>query len=326
MTMVGSYLRQNAVPAALTALFAGIFALVAYLAGTPAPAVGYAAVLCGAAGLVCLGIGYGRYAARRRALDRALRDVSLPAELPEPGDGLEAAYQRLVVAMRAEMDRRAAEDSRAVTDRLDWFTAWVHQIKTPIAGMALLLDEQTPDRGEMKNQLFRVEQYAEMALGYLRLDGGRDLVLARYDLDAIVRRAVRKYAGWFIRRGVALDYRPLAAQAITDEKWLGFVIEQVLSNALKYTPKGSVRVYAEPGPVLVIRDTGVGIAPEDLPMVFEKGYTGFNGRREERSTGIGLYLCRRVCRMLGHRICIRSRPGEGTQVRIDLTERDVGVE
>ena len=327
MKMAVSYLRRAAGPAALLALFAGIFALVAYLAGTPAPAVGYAALLCAAAGLGCLGAGYVRYGARRRALERALRDVSLPAELPEPGDGLEADYQKLIAAMRAEMDRRAAADGRAMADRLDWFTAWVHQIKTPIAGMALLLDDGEPDRGEMKNQLFRIEQYAEMALGYLRLDGGRDLVIARHELDAVVRRAVKKYAGWFIRRGVALDYEPLREQVLTDEKWLGFVIEQVLSNALKYTPRGGVRIYAEPGPVLVIRDTGVGIAPEDLPMVFEKGYTGFNGRQGDgRSTGIGLYLCRRVCRMLGHGIALRSRPGEGTEVRIDLTERPLGVE
>ncbi len=324
---VGSYLRRAAGPAALLALFAGLFALVAYLEGTPAPAVGYAALLCAAAGLVCLAAGHIRYASRRRALAAALRDPALPIELPAPADGLEEDYQRLVRALREELARREAANSRAMEDRLDWFTGWVHQIKTPIAGMDLLLDDDAPDRGEMKNQLFRIEQYAEMALGYLRLDGGRDLVLARYDLDAIVRRAVKKYAGWFIRRGVALDYDLGEQRALTDEKWLGFVIEQVLSNALKYTPRGSVRIYAEPGPVLVVRDTGVGIEPADLPMVFEKGYTGFNGRQGDgRSTGIGLYLCRRVCRMLGHDIALRSRPGEGTEVRIDLTERKLGVE
>ncbi len=322
-----SYLRRIAPAAALFALFAGVFAAVFYLSGAPAAAVGYAAVLCGFLGLVCLAAGAVRYAGRRRQMAAALRDPLLPVQLPQAGDGLEEDYQKLIGALREELDRRQARTDRAVEDRLDWFTGWVHQIKTPIAGLGLLLEDPQPDRGEMKNQLFRIEQYAEMALGYLRLDGGQDLVVARYGLDGIVRRAVKKYAAWFIRRGVTLNYGPVEGQVLTDEKWLGFTVEQLLSNALKYTPRGSVSVYTEPGPTLVVRDTGVGIAPEDLPMVFEKGYTGFNGRRGDgRSTGIGLYLCRRVCRMLGHDISLRSEPGRGTEARLDLAERELGVE
>ena len=327
MRTVLGYLRRNAGAAALFALFSAIFALVFYLTGAPAAAVGYAAALCAAVGLGCLAVGCARYAARRARLAAALRDPALPVELPAPADETEADYQRLALALRGELDRRQAEADSALADRLDWFTAWVHQIKTPIAGLGLLLEDREPDRGEMKNQLFRVEQYAEMALGYLRLDGGRDLVIARHELDPIARQAVKKYAAWFIRRGVALDYGPVEGTALTDGKWLGVVLEQLLSNALKYTPSGSVSVSTEPGPVLVVRDTGLGIAAEDLPLVFEKGYTGFNGRRGDgRSTGIGLYLCRRVCRMLGHGISIRSAPGQGTEVRLDLTERPLGVE
>ena len=326
MKTAWSYLKSRAGGIGLFILFAAIFWTVFALSGLPVAAVGYGAVLCAFFGLVYLVADGLRWARRRRALTRALRAPALPGELPTAKNDLEADYQRLVEALRAELTGREADARRQFADRMDYFTAWAHQIKTPIAGMELLLADENLDRAELKGQLFRIEQYTEMVLGYLRLDGGSDLVIARYDLDAIVRRAVKKYAFRFIRQGLTLDYEPLNERVLTDEKWLAFVIEQLLSNALKYTPRGGVHITLEPGPTLVIRDTGVGIAPEDLPMVFQKGYTGFNGRREERSTGIGLYLCRRVCDMLGHTISIQSIPGQGTAVYLGLEEKPLQVE
>ena len=140
----------------------------------------------------------------------------------------------------------------------------------------------------------RVEQYVEMVLVFLRLDSSTtDYVIRSHSLDDIVRPAVRKFAGEFIRRRLRLDYQSLDRTVVTDAKWLGFVVEQVLSNALKYTASGSVTI-AMDGDDLCIRDTGMGIAPEDLPRIFDRGFTGLNGRRDTRASGIGLYLCRRI--------------------------------
>ena len=176
-------------------------------------------------------------------------------------------------------------------------------------------------------QLQSVEQYVEMVLGYLRLESpSSDYVIRNYLLDDIVRQAVRKYASQFIRRKLRLEYTPLNVSVITDEKWLLFAIEQVLSNALKYTRSGSVSITLEAPKTLCIRDTGIGIAPEDLPRVFEKGYTGSNGRTDKRATGIGLYLCRRILAKLGHSITIVSTPGVGTTVRIGLEQDALEVE
>ena len=176
-------------------------------------------------------------------------------------------------------------------------------------------------------QLQSVEQYVEMVLGYLRLESpSSDYVIRNYALDDIVRQAVRKFASQFIRRKLRLEYTPLNVSVITDEKWLLFVIEQVLSNALKYTRSGSVSITLEAPKTLCIRDTGIGIAPEDLPRVFEKGYTGSNGRTDKRATGIGLYLCRRILAKLGHSITIVSTPGVGTTVRIGLEQDALEVE
>ena len=212
---------------------------------------------------------------------------------------------------------------------VEYYTLWAHQIKTPIAAMNLLLrEEQGPQTLELRGELQRIEQYVEMVLCYLRLDGDTtDFVLRRYDLDGILRPAVRKFAGQFIRKKIRLDYEPLGAMVLTDEKWLRFVVEQVLSNALKYTPAGgTISVTLEDPLTLCIADMGIGIAPEDLPRVFERGFTGYNGRREQRSSGIGLYLCRRILDRLGHTITIASVPGEGTTVRIGLESRKMRVE
>ena len=104
------------------------------------------------------------------------------------------------------------------------------------------------------------------------------------------------------------------------------MVEQVLSNALKYTPSGSIRIYLEKSRTLCIQDTGIGIAPEDLPRIFEKGYTGYHGRSDKKASGIGLYLCRRICQNLGHSISAASVPDEGTVIRIHLEQKKLEVE
>ena len=162
-----------------------------------------------------------------------------------------------------------------------------------------------------------------MALCYVRLDSETsDFVIRKYSLDKVVKQAVRKFSGQFIRRKIALVYEPTEADVLTDEKWLLFVVEQLISNALKYTKSGSVEITLKPEKTLSIRDTGIGISSEDLPRVFERGYTGNNGRADKKATGIGLYLCRRICKALGHEIEIRSDK-DGTEVLIDLYENEL---
>lgn len=211
---------------------------------------------------------------------------------------------------------------------MEYYTIWVHQIKTPIAAMRLQLQGEDSDSSrELLEELQRIEQYVEMVLTYLRLDSGStDYVLKKYDLDDIIRQAVRKYASQFIRKKIRLTYEPLSCEVLTDEKWLLFVIEQVLSNALKYTRSGEISITLEAPKTLCIRDTGIGIAPEDLPRIFEKGFTGYNGRNDKKASGIGLYLCRRICSRLNHEIIITSKVDVGTEVRIDLDRKVLEVE
>ncbi len=311
------------------ALCFAILTLVLWLYRLPLAAVGYAGLLCGVVALVWLILDFRAYRRRHRRLEALLGEIEVTlAHLPAPREGLEADYQALIRALDAHRREREGQMTAQYRDMMEYYTIWAHQIKTPIAAMRLLLREaDSPRSRALGEELQRVEQYVQMVLGYLRLDSdSTDLVLRRCDLDAIVRRAVRSYAGSFIRKKLALNYRGIEATVLTDEKWLLFVIEQVLSNALKYTPAGSVTISLEGEATLVIADTGIGIAPEDLPRVFERGFTGCNGRVEGRSSGIGLYLCRRILDQLGHGIEIRSAPGKGTQVRLRLEQKPLAVE
>lgn len=295
----------------------------------PLSAVLYPTGLCVLAALVLFTVSL----LRRKRLHRQLSELKgLPGELlcdlPRARNIIEEDYQGLLQQIREEERRQKEEATLRLEDRVEYYTTWVHQIKTPIAAMRLkLAGEDSILSRELEEELFRIEQYVGMVLCYLRLDSdATDYVIEEYPVDRIVRQALRNYAGQFIRRGLTLVYAEIPDRVVTDEKWLLFVIEQVLSNAIKYTPSGSIEIRSpEPG-VLCIRDTGIGIAREDLPRVFEKGYTGYNGRRDKRASGLGLYLCKRILTRLGHTIFLTSEPGKGTEVTLDLRQNRVRLE
>ena len=323
--MLLAYLKRQYKLLLLLAGAVCIFAAVFALYDLPLEAVLYAGALCLALGLVLFAVGYSRFLRRHRELQRLLRQAGEKALPLPPARGLlEEDYQTLLQAVCRDRARLAAENESRFRELTDYYSLWVHQIKTPIAAMRLLLqDADTDEQRALLEQLQSVEQYVEMVLGYLRLESpSSDYVIRNYALDDIVRQAVRKYASQFIRRRLRLEYTPLNVSVITDEKWLLFVIEQVLSNALKYTRSGSVSITLEAPKTLCIRDTGIGIAPEDLPRIFDRGYTGSTGRSDRRSSGVGLFLCKRICKNLGHEICVTSVPGKGTTVRLGFQNQD----
>lgn len=328
LRMLRDYFRRRSWLLLTLALFAAIFAGVFSLYDLPAEAVGYALALCLAAGLALFAVRFAAYVRRRRALELLGRNVGeLALDLPKPAGALEAAYQELLRKVCADRARLAAEKDARYRETVDYYTLWTHQIKTPIAAMELLLTEEPADGTALSAELVKIREYVEMALAYLRLDGdGSDLVLRRSSLDSIVRSTARRYAKLFILKKIALQFDETGRTVLTDEKWLGFLLGQLLSNALKYTPAGgSIRVYGD-GETLVVADTGIGIRPEDLPRVFEKGFTGYNGREERKSTGIGLYLCRRTADQLGCGLTLASRPGQGTLARLFLPDKRLMAE
>ena len=247
--------------------------------------------------------------------------------------------------MRIDVENASQKSSEDMTD---YYTMWAHQIKTPIFALRLLLQESTEENKEKLSELFKIEQYVEMVLGYLRTeDMSSDLKLSRCSLDRIIRDQIHKYAGIFVSKKLTLTYESISQDVLTDEKWLGFVIGQILSNALKYTRTGGIRIYLEKklsldtddvsisirnddcnkveNLTLIIEDTGIGIRAEDIPRIFEKGYTGVNGRDDNRATGIGLYLSNKIMGKLGHRLYITSTEGKGTKVFLEFSGKDLDM-
>lgn len=217
------------------------------------------------------------------------------------------------------------------TAQNDYYMMWAHQIKTPIAAMKLLLENSSEDfskkRFLLKEELFKIEQYVEMALHFQRLQSMEaDLVLEECELSDLLKQSVRKYSVLFINKGVSLRLDDkLLLPILTDEKWFDFCIEQLLSNSIKYTaPKtGVISIYLskQEEDTLVFEDNGIGIRSEDLPRIFERGFTGYNGRMDKKSTGIGLYLCKQILDRLGNEIRVESREGKGTKIFLKLNRR-----
>ena len=327
--MLLAYLKRQYKLLLLLAGAVCVFAAVFALYDLPLEAVVYAVGLCLALGLVLFAVGYSRFLRRHRELQQLLRQTNEKALPLPPARGLlEEDYQALLRAVCQDRARLAAENENRLRELTDYCSLWAHQIKTPIAAMDLLLQEDdSPRRGELETELLKIRQYVEMVLSYLRLDSdSTDYVLREYPLDDILRQAVRKFAKMFILKKITLDFQETGKTVLTDEKWLLFVVEQVLSNALKYTPAGgTIRIYGD-GATVVIADSGIGIREEDQARVFEKGFTGYNGRADKKSTGIGLYLCRQVMDRLNHDISLTSRPGQGTLVRLDLGRESRMVE
>ena len=268
---------------------------------------------------------------RKRHMQLSFQE-SLPEELtdflPESASLIEQDYQLIIEKLKEDEKVSRNQVISDYNNMVEYYTIWAHQIKTPIASMRLTLQSDDSELSrKIQADLVRIEEYVEMVLTFLRLDSdSTDYLIKEVELDGMIRPAIRKFKSDFIQKKLSVNYEPLEAKVLTDEKWLSFVIEQIISNAVKYTTTGGISISLSEDKVLCVEDSGIGINPEDLPRIFENGYTGFNGREQKEASGIGLYLCRRICENLGHKIWAESTPGEGTKMYLDLSTASLGVE
>lgn len=343
-----NFIKQNYIWILMIVTMSCIHLLYMYLIGARKQDLVYAAVLDAILLLITVFVGFFRYSSKVKALSNALkRPVEEQAQLPEATDDVEILYHRLLE--NQSIARSESESSAAIrqSQMRDYYSMWVHQIKTPISAMKLLLEAEREELGQLicddeqsqyllsdnmdsfEDELFRIEEYVSMALQYQRVSSTEnDFVLEKVSVDGVIRDTIKKYAKIMIRRHIGINYSGTGQEVYTDGKWLAFMLEQILSNAIKYTPHGFVTIETAEGKdrfFITIKDTGIGIKAEDLPRVFEKGYTGYNGHADKKATGIGLYLCRQMADKLGHTIRMESEIGKGTKVWIgfDLDYADV---
>ena len=240
--------------------------------------------------------------------------------LPNANDSLEEQYQLIISSLYEIIKKHVDAMEKSHLDQVEYYTMWVHQIKTPISAIRLVL-QSNPSAGKlelMEQELFKIEQYVELALSYTRMSQlSSDLVIREYSLAEIIHQSVKKYAQLFIYKKLSVNIKEIHENVITDSKWLSFILEQILSNAIKYTNNGGITITFDDSS-LKITDTGIGIRDEDIDRLFEKGYTGYNGRLDKRASGIGLYLTKKVADSLAIKVSIYSNVGIGTTVMLSF--------
>lgn len=261
---------------------------------------------------------------KQRGLERGRTLTAILSEwwsLPEANSLAEEDYQKMIESLGAQMERLTAEADAERQDMLDYCTVWVHEIKTPIAVMRLKLSDDRPEHHALAIELQRIERYVDMVLQYIRIGSEtNDLVIKECSLDELIRESVRKLAPHFVEKRLRLVFAPTEASVVTDAKWFVCILNQLLSNAVKYTPEGAVTIRMQDGR-LMISDTGIGIAPEDLPRIFEKGYTGSNGRLGQKSSGLGLYLAKKAADLIAIPLTAESTIGVGSTFTLDLRQK-----
>ena len=240
-----------------------------------------------------------------------------------PQTALEVLLFEKLALLEMDKKNRAIEEREKLNDLMDYYTLWAHQIKTPIAASSLLVGEieDKKVKNQLEQELFKIESYVNIVLQYLRLESfHEDLVLKKENVEDLVKEIVKKYAIFFIQKGLSLNLHDLDRTIITDRKWFVVILEQVLSNSLKYTSQGGIEIYFQED-TLYIKDSGLGIQDSDLLRVFERGFSGYNGRLTQQSSGLGLYLSKKIADELGHQISIASQVGHGTTVMISFSEK-----
>ena len=324
MEILKSYLKKNIKVYILFVVFIAIFFIMFYLYNLPLEALIYTGSFCFFVALIASFLDFVNYRESYKKLkfleQNILNDLDV---LPKSLDIRIDYYHKIIEKLYEELEKLTQENRQKNTDMVDYYSMWVHQIKTPIAAMNFLLDNEEVDQKNLQQELFKIERYVEMVLTYIRLDStSSDYVITKINLDEVVKDSVKKYATIFINKKIKLNYVSHETMVISDKKWLSFAFEQILGNSVKYTSTGGEITIETCENKLIIEDNGMGIKEEDLPRIFEKGFTGFNGRYEKKSSGLGLYLCKKTLDKLGHHIEISSKVGEGTRIEITFPKED----
>ena len=324
MEILKSYLKKNIKVYILFVVFIAIFFIMFYLYNLPLEALIYTGSFCFLASLIASFSDFVNYRESYKKLKFLEKNILNDLEdLPKSLDIRIDYYHKIIEKLYEELEKLTQENRQKNTDMVDYYSMWVHQIKTPIAAMNFLLDNEEVDQKNLQQELFKIERYVEMVLTYIRLDSiSSDYVITKINLDEVVKDSVKKYATIFINKKIKLNYVSHETMVISDKKWLSFAFEQILGNSVKYSSTGGEITIETCENKLVIEDNGMGIKEEDLPRIFEKGFTGFNGRYEKKSSGLGLYLCKKTLDKLGHHIEISSKVGEGTRIEITFPKED----
>lgn len=251
--------------------------------------------------------------------------ISEVMELPEQAE--DQVYYRLLKMAGKSMLEQISEVKRERLEYKEYIEQWIHEIKTPITAMKLLCENYRTDwTKELLLELEKTNRFTEQALYFARSEyTEKDYSVREIALAQIVHQAIADNKYLLLQSGMRLEVEEIQDTVYSDEKWVRFILNQLIANAVKYRAGQPVLRFStcrqQDQVVLMVEDNGIGISPADLPRIFEKGFTGQNGRIVHQSTGIGLYLCKRLCEKLGIGICANSE-GKGTTISLSFHIND----
>ncbi len=327
-----SYIRSKLLLCIVLLFFTVIFYTLSFIFSLPAEILSYTLLLTFAASLTGSCIEFYLYYKKNKKLESLYESIPHAIDaLPQDAYGIEKSYEDCIVKFNESYTAISSEYEKKLSETENYFTLWTHEIKTPLTALKAHIQSSGGKRGTeldsvITQELLKIEQYADMALQYIRIGSPQtDFVFSKVDIYAIVKQSVKKFAPLFISSKNTLVLNEFSAHVLSDEKWLSFVIDQIISNALKYTKNGRISVYMDEykEDVLVIEDTGIGISAEDIQRLGEKGFTGCNGRLDKKASGLGLYLSKTILKMLGHTLSFASQSGRGTRVFLSMHKKSV---
>lgn len=329
----GQYIREHKIWVAIFAFLLCSFEIFLLTVAAGGWLMIYVAVICVLAFFLGTYVDYKRWAKYFQRIDKLMKDLDkkyLLCELLEQGDVQEEKrFKEILYDMEVSMNERVSKHRRSSKEYKEYIESWVHEIKLPIATMKMIMANHSGEELGLEEELGRLEGYVEQALFYARSnDVEKDYLINKVSLQKITQEVILKRKKALRNMKASINLHDLDKEILSDSKWLEFIFGQVVDNSIKYGEEGklSLEIFgeeAENSVLLHIRDNGCGIKESELSRVFDKGFTGSNGRAGKNSTGIGLYLCKKLCDRLEHGITIESKENEGTTITLIFPVSDM---
>lgn len=309
------------------------FPIISFLFNLPNDLIFYLSTVFFAIALLSVLFDMYAYVQKKKWIDRSLQALAygekLSFQVCSNFTEVEKQLWQHLLMLQDKEKKLQLKQQKEHKELMDYYTLWVHQIKTSIAATDLLIQAMPSidERPLLEQELVKIRMYTDFVLHYLRMETfHQDLLIKEISIQQMVHNAVKKFASFFIYKRISLHLGDLDYKVITDEKWFGVILEQLLSNAIKYNKEpGEISIYMEQD-TLCIADKGIGITSSDQQRIFERGYSGFNGRMNYHSSGLGLYLSKEIANKLNLGLDVQSSVGEGSIFCIHLAQEQVDFE
>ena len=258
-----------------------------------------------------------------KMMDNLTEKYLITEIMSKPNRAERLAYYRILKKANKSMLENISIIKQQQKDYKEYIESWVHEIKIPITSVKLLCENNKSDiTAKIDEEIEEVNNFVEQALFYARMDQvSNDFMIKNINLNNVIRNVLARNKKIMIQNNMKVELNNINTNCYTDEKWLEFIINQIIQNAIKYRKEKNANIVItiyenKENVILNIKDNGIGIKTSEIDRIFDKGFTGTNGRNQKKSTGIGLYLCKRLCQEIGMEIKANSKENEFTEIKI----------